>query len=109
MPPKTSLLPSPQQLQGYLRVNPRLPELVVQAETDEARREFWYAVASLAGGVITVLSVVGGFVYLVMNNHPQAAGSLLGTGVLGLIQGFIRARLRLPEGSRAERQPSKDQ
>ena len=81
----------------------------MQAETDEARREFWYAVASLAGGVITVLSVVGGFVYLVMNNHPQAAGSLLGTGVLGLIQGFIRARLRLPESSRGERHPSKDQ
>jgi|SRR5271157_2108727 len=108
MPSKTSLLPSPEQLQHYYKVDPGLPELIVQAATDEARWEFWYAVASLAGGVITVLSAVGGFVYLVMNNHPQAAGSLLGTGVLGLIQGFIRARLRLPESNRAERHPSKD-
>jgi hypothetical protein len=67
---------------------------VLQARDRELQREFLYAVMALGVAGLALVLVLGGFVYLVMQGHPTAAGSLLGAGVLGLIAGFIRARLR---------------
>lgn len=94
MAKKTSLLPSPAQLQLYRQVDSRLPELVVQVADREAQREYYYALAGMISSVVLFLSVVGGFVYLVMQDHPKAAAGLLGAGVLGLINAILRARLR---------------
>jgi len=91
---KKSLLPSPAQLQLYKQVDLRLPELVIQVADREAHREYRYAVAGMASSAILFLSLVGGFVYLVMNDHPKSAGALLGAGVLGLVHAMLRARLR---------------
>ena len=55
--------------------------------------EYRYAMAGLAIAGLGMLSVVGGFIYLVMNGHPQAAGCLLGAGILSLITAFIKTRL----------------
>jgi len=61
---------------------------------EENRREFWYAMAGMFSGVVLAVLVFGGFVYLVMHEHATAAGSLLGMGVLNMVQGFVRSRLR---------------
>jgi hypothetical protein len=97
MPPKTSLIPSPQQLAAYKQVDSRLPELIVQVADHDTQRDFWYALAGMGSSALLFLAVVGAFVYLIMQDHPKAAGSLLGAGVLGIINAMLRARLRYPE------------
>jgi hypothetical protein len=57
------------------------------------RRAFWYALISLIFGGSIALSLVGGFVYLVMQGHPKAAGSLLTAGAFGMVAGFRSTRL----------------
>ncbi len=94
---QTAVVLSPEQLLQYGKVDPSLPGLVVRARDHELQREFLYAIGSLTAGVIMFLSVVCGYIYLVMREHPKAAIGLLGTGVLGLISGFVRARLRTGE------------
>ena len=88
-----SVVLSPEQLAQYSKVDTSLPTLVVQARADELHREFVYAVVSLIAGVIAFLSIVGGYVFLVLHGFPKSAAGLLATGVLSLIGGFIRNRL----------------
>jgi hypothetical protein len=57
------------------------------------QRQFLYATLSLGGGILVTLALIGGFIYLVMEGHPEAAASLLGTGALGLVAGFLSSRL----------------
>jgi hypothetical protein len=90
---KNSLLPSPAQLNLYKQVDLRLPELVIQVADREAHREYRYALAGMGSSAVLFLCVVGGFVYLVMNDHPKSAAALLGAGALGLIHAILRARL----------------
>ena len=94
---QVSLVPSPEQLEQFRKVDPELPALVMLASERELARDFAYAVIALGVAALALILVLGGFVYLVMQDHPTAAGSLLGAGVLGLIWGFLRARLR-PQG-----------
>jgi hypothetical protein len=49
-------------------------------------------VALVIGGLVSI-SLVGGFVYLVMNDHPKSAAILLGSGALGMVAGFRSTRL----------------
>jgi len=49
---------------------------------------------ALGIAALALILVLGGFVFLVMQGHPTEAKLLLGAGVLGLIAGFVRARLR---------------
>jgi len=49
---------------------------------------------ALGVAAFALILVLGGFVYLVMQGHSTDAKILRGAGVLGLIAGFIRARLR---------------
>jgi hypothetical protein len=56
-------------------------------------RAFTYALVSTILGAIVALSLVGGFVYLVMNGHPKSAAALLGAGALGMVTGFRSGRL----------------
>jgi hypothetical protein len=90
---QVSLVLSPEQLAEYARVNSDLPALVVKARNDELRRQFTYATLSLLSGILALLSIIGGYIYLVVQGHPRSAAGLLATGVLGLIGGFIRSRL----------------
>jgi hypothetical protein len=48
---------------------------------------------SLVIGGVLALSLVGGFIYLVMNDHGGYAGGLLGAGALGMVAGFRSTRL----------------
>lgn len=57
------------------------------------QRQFIYATSSMFGGILVAVGLIGGFVYLVMNNHSNAAGGLLGAGVVGIISGFLASRL----------------
>jgi hypothetical protein len=55
---------------------------------------------SLTYGIVAFLSIVTGFIYLVLRGHAHAATGLLATGVLGLIGGFVRSRLRNEQAMR---------
>jgi hypothetical protein len=92
--PQVSLVPSPELLEQFRRVDPALPALVLQARDRELHREFVYATSSLGVAALALVLVLGGFVYLVMQGRSSDAKILLGAGVLGLITGFVRARLR---------------
>jgi hypothetical protein len=93
MPAKTSLVLSPAQLQVFAEVDPRLPTVVTQAGIIERTQEYRYAMAALFCGLFAFVVLIAGFVYLVLQGHPKSAGLLLGAGVLGLVTGFVRARL----------------
>jgi small-conductance mechanosensitive channel len=90
---QTSLVLNPEQLKEFQVIDPALPALVVEARTLELKRQFHYAVLALVAGLVAFLSMVGGFVFLVLQGHSGAAGLLLGAGVLGLVAGFVRSRL----------------
>ncbi|MGH9607614.1 MAG: hypothetical protein ACRD3N_18130 [Terracidiphilus sp.] len=91
---QVSLVPSPEQLKHYQAIDPSLPPLLFHARDRELQREFIYAAMALGVAALALILVLGGFVYLVMQGHPTDAKFLLGAGVLGLIAGFLRARLR---------------
>lgn len=97
---QVSLVPSPEQLKLFQAIDPALPALLVQARDRELHREFVYAAIALGVAALALILVLGGFVYLVMQNHSTEAKILLGAGVLGLIAGFLRARLRSRTGER---------
>lgn len=84
---------NPQQLQEYANVDPSLPALITQAGMESQRQKFIYATVALSFGFLLALSVVGGFVYLAMHDHPKSAAALIGAGVLGLVTGFQTVRL----------------
>jgi hypothetical protein len=48
--------------------------------------------ALIIGGAVT-LSLIGGFIYLVMNQHPKAAAGLLSGGVVTMVSAFLSTRL----------------
>jgi hypothetical protein len=91
---QVSLAPSPEQLQQYHAINPELAVQLLRARDRELHREFIYAAIALGIAALALTLVLGGFVYLVMQNHPTEAKILLGAGVLGLIASFLRARLQ---------------
>ena len=88
-----SLLPSPEQLLLYAEAGEEVPLAIVDARSQAVKMEYRYAMAGLAIAGMGLVSVVGGFIFLVMYGHPQAAGCLLGAGILGLIGAFIKTRL----------------
>lgn len=101
MPPKISLILNPEQLQAFKEVDKRLPELIIQLADRDAKRDFWYALAGMGTSALLFLSVVGAFVYLIMQGHEKAAAGLLVGGVLGIINALIRARLRSTDKSKS--------
>jgi uncharacterized membrane protein len=90
-----ALLPSVEQLtQISTDLGPKMAELIVQIAARNQRGELLYATLSLLGGLIVAVGVIGGFVYLVVQGYPKAAAGLLGVGVLNVIGGFVRNRVR---------------
>ena len=92
-PRSVAVVLNPQQLQEYANVDPNLPALITQAGMESQRQKFIYATVALSFGFLLALAVVGGFVYLVMHDHPKSAACLIGAGVLGLVTGFQTVRL----------------
>jgi hypothetical protein len=66
---------------------------VIQAVNEENRRAHTYAMLGMICGTVSFLACIASFSYLVINGHPQAAGVILGTGVLAIIGRMIAARL----------------
>jgi hypothetical protein len=89
-----SLVPSPEILERLAAISPSLAELSIQLRENELRRQFTYAIAGLAAALVGFLAVIAGYIFLVIHQFPEAAGGLLGAGMLALIMGFIRARLQ---------------
>jgi len=67
--------------------------LIVQADRRERSDEFWYAMVGLLSGLILHLSLIAGFIYLVMEGQPKYALVLLGAQVLSASGIFVKARL----------------
>jgi len=83
------------RLERQQRLDPALTALVLQARDREQYREFAYAALALVVAALSLILVLGGFVYLVMQGRPTEATILLGAGVLELIASLIRTRLSL--------------
>jgi len=66
---QVSLVPSPELLEQFQRLDPTLPALVLQARDRELQREFVYAAIALGVAALALILVLGGFVYLVMQGH----------------------------------------
>jgi hypothetical protein len=77
----------------YSEVGRDVPLAIVRAREAAVKMEYRYAMAGLAIAGVGLVSVIGGYMYLVMSGHPQAAGCLLGAGILSLITAFIKTRL----------------
>ena len=90
---------SPEQLQLYGDVHPDLPGQVVLSIREARRQEFQYAVLALMCGIGGFVLVVLLFAILVVKGFETPAYTLLCTGVLSVILGFIRARLRQQENT----------
>lgn len=88
--------PNPQQLAVFKEIDPTLPSLMVKATMLDRLYEFVYAFVGqlIAGG--TLLGVIAAFVYLVMQNHSQAAYILGGGSVISIIGLLLRNRLNKP-------------
>jgi hypothetical protein len=91
---KAALVLSPEILLQFAQVDPGMPSMVTRAGIVERTQEYRYAMAALFCGLAAFGCVVGGFIYLVMNNHPNPASALLVTGILSLVGAFLRSRLR---------------
>jgi|HubBroStandDraft_1064217.scaffolds.fasta_scaffold724505_2 hypothetical protein len=85
--------PNPAMLRLYKDVDPDLPKLIIEASDRQLEREYKYASRGQWISLAALAMAIAGFVYLVMQNHPKAAGVLLGAGVIGLISGYLNARL----------------
>lgn len=86
-------VPGPQVLQGYREIHPDLPAIVMQEWSFRNRRAFIYATIALIIGGLVALSLIGGFIYLVMQGHGGYGSALLGAGALGIVAGFLKSRL----------------
>ena len=87
-----ALLPSPQVIQ-QLRSAGLSPEMLTALLVEDRRGKQQYALTSTVMGGICFAAVGGGFIYLVMNGHDIAAGSLLGVEVLAILKQMLSARL----------------
>jgi hypothetical protein len=67
--------------------------MVLQIWHGIQRADFVYATVSLVIAGMVAFALIGGFVYLVIQGHPKAAGALLGSGALSLVTGFLTMRL----------------
>jgi predicted membrane protein len=60
---------------------------------DRNRRSSNYAYLATVCGTLCFFSLIGAYVYLVMNGHPTEAYWALGTAALSIVSQLIRARL----------------
>lgn len=86
-------VPSPELLDQYAYISPEMPGLVMAEWSHRHRRAFLYALVSLLIGGLLALSLVGGFIFLVMNGRGGYAVTLLGAGALSMVAGFRSTRL----------------
>jgi hypothetical protein len=77
----------------YYDVSPDLPALIVLQWGYRHKRAFWFAWTGQVIGGLLAGSLIGGYIYLVMQGHPKSAGLLLGGGAVSLVTAFITVRL----------------
>ena len=84
------LLPAPSQL---ARLSDEQTRIVVGAFDQANKREHSYASLSMICGTASFLGVIGTFALLILHGHPEAAGTVVGTGVLTVVGKIIGSRL----------------
>lgn len=90
---RIAAIPSAELLREYDLVGHDLPNLVIEAWQAGHRRSFRYAMTALFIGGLLAMSLIGGFIYLVMQGHGGYAATLLGGGALSMVAGFRSVRL----------------
>lgn len=90
--PQISVVPSPELLEAYDRISPKLPRLVMREWSLRNRRAFTYALTMGIIGGLLAAGLIGGFIYLVKTGHSKAAIGLFSAGAVGLVIGFRSAR-----------------
>jgi hypothetical protein len=92
MSPQKPLLPDAQAISrlAAVGVTPDVAMMAIRAEHD---RSLTYALRLGLLGAACFLALIVGYVYLVIQGHPHAAGWLLGTGALAIVGQLIAARL----------------
>lgn len=95
-------LPSEDTVRGYEQASPgsfnriiamaeKDQDAVITSSTFKAKSDSDYRMACLGMGLIALLVLVGGIVYLGMNDRPAAAASIAGMGAIGIVGAFINA------------------
>lgn len=87
-------VPNPELLEEYRRVASELPALVIAEWSARHSRRFRYALTSLIIGGVLALSLVSGFVFLVMKDQGKYAAGLLCAGAFTMVAGFLSTRFR---------------
>ena len=90
--PSGPLLPSTTELR---EISEAARVAAIQASDRVSRRKFTYAMTSLIGGIVCFLSMIGGFLFLVVHGFTAAAGWLLGTALFAIAGRLIGARLSM--------------
>jgi hypothetical protein len=86
-----ALLPTVSDL---AKLTPEVASEVLRFADRVNQRETGYATLGAVCGASCFLCCAGVFVYLVETGHPAAAGTVLGTAVLGIVGKFIDSRIR---------------
>jgi hypothetical protein len=102
-----SVVLNPQQLELYSAIDPALPAILVKAALVVNNQDYWFAMTQGAFGFILALAIIGGSIYLAMHGHDWVAGTLLGTGAIGMVTGFQISRLTGPKPASLPGQPKK--
>lgn len=94
-------MPPPQDLKAYEDVSPGAAlALISMADSEQKHRhrmqmlEILYPYAGIASGLISLLAMIAGAVYLGVNNGPEKLEiALVGLPALGVVGWFIKARI----------------
>lgn len=97
MPPPgkkpSSSIPSPQALAAYSEIDPELPKIITMGAIRRDDHAYQYMRNGLFIGGAIAAGLICGFIYLIIQNHPTAAGALLSAAAIGMVSGFRNVRL----------------
>jgi hypothetical protein len=87
-----ALLPNPQIIKELAQAG-LTPELLAQIITEDHKGNQKFATVNSVMGGLGFITVVVGFIYLIMNGHDYSAGILLGVETLAIIRLMLQNRM----------------
>ena len=90
--PPTALLPNPQIIKQLAEAG-LTPELLTQIIVEDRKGKQRFAERNSIMGGLCFITVVVGFVYLIMHGHDIAAATLIGIETLAIVRLMLQNRL----------------
>jgi hypothetical protein len=87
---RSALLPKPKEFE---KLTDAQTQIVMSTIRDANNNDLAYAQLTAVCGFLSLMGCIGTFAYLIETGHPQAAGTVVATGVLGIVGQFIKSRL----------------